>query len=102
MIENSDRGVTLNKSLAWTILTAVLAGGIWVGIEVNAARQGVEMLAQRQAEDRADIRANAAEISALRSTNARVDQRLTAIEQSARRTEETMQEILRFLREGAR
>lgn len=102
MIENSDRGVTLNKSLAWTILTAVLAGGIWVGVQVTSAREGIEVLTQRQTEDRADIRANAAEISALRSTNARVDQRLTAIEQSARRTEETMQEILRFLREGAR
>lgn len=99
MIENSDRGITLNKSLAWTIMTALLAGGIWVGVQVTSAREGIDTLSQRQAEDRADIRANTAEISTLRSMNARVDQRLTSIEQSSARAEHTMQEILRFLRD---
>lgn len=103
MIENSDRGITLNKSLAWTILTAVLAGGIWVGVQVTSAREGIEILSQRQTEDRTDIKSNAQAISDLRSSSARVDQRLTAIEQSAHRTEATVAEILRYLREsGAR
>lgn len=100
MIENSERGITINKSLAWTVFTAVLAGGIWIGIEINAARQGIEALTLRQSEDRADIRENTKEIVTLRSSGARVDQRLMAIEQSARRTEDTLTEILRYLREG--
>lgn len=100
MIENSERGITINKSLAWTVVTAVLAGGIWIGIEINAARQGIEALTVRQSEDRADIRENTKEIVTLRSSGARVDQRLMAIEQSARRTEDTLTEILRYLRDG--
>lgn len=98
MIENSDRGITLNKSLAWTIATALLAGGIWVGVQVTSAKQGISTLADRQAEDRAEIRANSQQIVNMRSQNARVDQRLTGIEQSAARTEANVQEILRFLR----
>lgn len=30
MIENSDRGITLNKSLAWTMLVAI-CGLVWFG-----------------------------------------------------------------------
>lgn len=100
MIENSDRGITLTKSLAWTIFVAVLGGGIWVGMQVTAAKQGVQTLAARQDEDRLDIRKNTSDITAIRSNNARLDQRLTGIEQSARRTEETVSEILRYLRDG--
>lgn len=100
MIENSDRGITLNKSLAWTVLVGVLSGGVWVGIQVNSARQGVDALTTRQQEDRLDIRKNTSDITAIRSNNARLDQRLTGIEQSARRTEETVAEILRYLRDG--
>ncbi|WP_305968571.1 MULTISPECIES: hypothetical protein [unclassified Mameliella] len=100
MIENSDRGITLNKSLAWTVLVGVLSGGIWVGMQVTSAKQGVQTLAARQDEDRLDIRKNTSDITAIRSNNARLDQRLTNIEQSARRTEETVSEILRYLRDG--
>lgn len=35
MIENGDRGITLAKPLAWTILVAMLLGGIWVGSQIG-------------------------------------------------------------------
>jgi glucose-6-phosphate-specific signal transduction histidine kinase len=98
MIENSDRGITLNKSLAWTILAALVGGGFWMGVQMTETREGVRSLEARQAEDRAAIRANAVEINALARSNARIDQRLLTIEQSARRTEESVQEVLRYLR----
>lgn len=108
-IENSDRGITLNKSLAWTIAAALIGGGIWVGIEVNAARSGIEVLTQRQTEDRIafrrrqdedreQIRANTGQIATMLSQNARADARLEAIENSQRRIEETLAAIERHLR----
>lgn len=30
-IQSDERGITLNKSLAWTIVVAMILGGMWVG-----------------------------------------------------------------------
>lgn len=100
MIENSERGITLNKSLAWSILVAVVAGGIWIGTVVTDAKKGIENLGQRQVEDRADISANRDAISRLWSSNARIDQRLLNIESGVERTEKSISEILKYLRDG--
>jgi hypothetical protein len=98
MIENSERGITLNKNLAWGILVTIAGGGFWVGVEVTQLSSGVAVLGDRQVEDRADIAENARAITSLRSSNARIDQRLANIETSASRTEESVVEILRYLR----
>lgn len=102
MIENSDRGITINKSLAWTMLVAIVAGGFWVGTVVTSTQHGIAVLEERQTEDRLEIRANAVAIVALRQTSARVEERLGNIERSAVRTEEAVTEILRFLRTDTR
>lgn len=39
MIENSDRGITLNKSLAWSMLVAIV-GLVWFGGSTIARLQG--------------------------------------------------------------
>ena len=44
MIENSDRGITLNKGLAWTIVSALVAGSIWLGTQTATATNGIEGL----------------------------------------------------------
>ena len=98
MIENSERGITLNKSLAWTILVAVLSGGIWIGVQITAAKEGITTLSNRQDEDRQSIRDNSSAINVLRSSNARIDERLIGIESTAQRTETSVSEILRYLR----
>lgn len=98
MIENSERGITLNKNLAWTILVAVLGGGIWVGVQVTSASEGITTLTTRQGEDREAIRLNSAAINDLRSSNARIDEKLIGIEGTARRTEASVAEVLRYLR----
>ncbi len=102
MIEQSERGITLNKTLAWTILVALIGGGIWIGKTVSEAQTGVENLGQRQVEDRADIANNRDAIANLRSSNARIDQRLLNIESGVERTEQSISEILRYLREGGK
>lgn len=100
MIENSERGVTLNKSLAWAILVALVTGGIWVGQQVGQTASSVKSLSERGIEDRIAIQNNAQAINGLRSSNARIDEKLINIERSSSRTEQTMDEILRYLREG--
>lgn len=97
MIENSERGVTLNKSLAWSVLVGVLGGGIWIGVQVTDAKTGIETLAGRQIEDRAAIRRNTEAVSSLQSSNARIDQRLLNIEQGQSRTEDKVDEMLDVL-----
>lgn len=98
MIENSDRGITINKSLAWSMLVAVVGGGIWLGSVVTEAKNGVQNLSDRQSEDRGSIVANRDAIGRLQSSNARIDQRLLSIEQSTQRAENSLQEVLRYLR----
>ena len=34
MIENSDRGITLNKQLAWTIGVGLICAGLYVGLTI--------------------------------------------------------------------
>jgi len=38
MIENSDRGITVNKALAWTIVSGLLAGGFFMGSELASTK----------------------------------------------------------------
>lgn len=99
MIENSERGITLNKSLAWAIVVALVTGGMWVGTQITSAQKGITTLTERQVEDRDAIRANSASINNLRSSNARIDEKLIGIERTATRTESAVAEILRYLRE---
>jgi hypothetical protein len=50
MIENSDRGITVNKTLAWTIVTGVLAGGFYMGSELastSAILQEIKLGAEK-------------------------------------------------------
>lgn len=91
MIENSDRGITLNKSLAWTMATGLLLAGLWLGVQMTELKSAVEDLGTRQAEDRLEIRANAAMITEIRRTEVRLDQRLINIE-------ENVNEVLRYVR----
>lgn len=104
-IENSDRGITLNKSLAWTVAVGLLTGGGWVGIQVTTATNGMQTLAARQVEDRAEIRANSQRISEIRSQSDRADERLQSIDRRLQaldprllRIEQAMNEISRYLR----
>lgn len=97
-IENSDRGITINKSLAWTMASALVAGGIWVGVQITEAQYGINTLQERQVEDRRDIRTNARRIGDLTSSNARIEQRLDTIETYTKGTQSDVQEVLRYLR----
>jgi hypothetical protein len=65
MIENSDRGITLNKGLAWTVASALVCAGLWVGTEVATLRTEARNLTQVINAMRLDLNASDAEASAL-------------------------------------
>jgi len=86
MIENSDRGITLNKSLAWTVASALVIAGLWVGGQVASLRGETEVLSQAINSLRVNINAAEARQTALtvrvRATEtslARQDERLSLI-----------------------
>lgn len=41
MIENSERGITINKLLAWTIVTGLVMAGMWVGVQTTTLSAGI-------------------------------------------------------------
>ncbi|WP_417816617.1 hypothetical protein [Tritonibacter scottomollicae] len=86
MIENSDRGITLNKSLAWTVACGLVGAGLWVGVQVATLRGETEGLAQTINGLRVDLTTSEARQTALtvrvranENSLARQDERLSLI-----------------------
>lgn len=73
MIENSDRGITMNKQLAWSILLAVVGGGMWLGSTVAGLQATTSRFSMDLSESRLQITAdNAAEKQAAMVLETRV------------------------------
>ncbi|QBX35023.1 hypothetical protein E4191_10115 [Paracoccus liaowanqingii] len=78
MIDNTDRGITVNKALAWTMLVSV-TGLIWWGGGTLASLQGAtERLTAALMETREVIVAD-------RASSAQLEARIRALENSAAR-----------------
>ena len=50
MIENSDRGITLAKPLAWTILVGLIMAGLMVGTTAGSVKSELTAVARSLAE----------------------------------------------------
>lgn len=87
MIENSDRGFTINKGLAWTMMTALLVAGVWLGSEITSTKVALTNTDQSFREVKDDL-------AALR---ARVDDRLNLVEVSRARDGGELQALRRDL-----
>lgn len=86
MIENSNRGITMNKSLAWTVACGLVGAGLWVGIQVATLRGETAGLSRTINALRTDLTASEARqvtLTARVRTNetalARQDERLSLI-----------------------
>lgn len=104
-IENSDRGITLNKSLAWTLASALALGGMWVGTNVTklAASTDALALALTRAEatassDRAAAIAVEARVRALENLTTRQDARFDALNKSLDELKDAQRETNTLLR----
>lgn len=45
LIENSDRGFTINKTLGWTMLTAIVAAVFWFGQTISGLQHSTRATA---------------------------------------------------------
>jgi len=101
MIENSDRGITLAKPLAWTMLVSVI-GSVWYGgstvssliYSTNSMVQAVSV--QQAAISQMEVRVRALENNASRQ-DARFDglkQSLDEVKAAQRETNELLRKIL--------
>ena len=78
-IENSDRGVTLNKSLAWTMAVGLITASLFTGIQmasVTSKLDEVSRIGDRAAHDRRQIEIR---VRSLEQSKARDDERFTSI-----------------------
>ncbi len=108
-IENSDRGLTINKSLGWTIGCGLLLGGMWVGTNVtqlSSATEGLTAaLVRTEAAASNDRTANAAvasaieaRVRALENLTTRQDARFDALSRSMDELKEAQRETNTLLR----
>jgi len=93
-IQSDDRGITINKTLAWMILGGLLTAGLYGGTQVHTLQTAVD----RQAEDRKQIQTNAKAISDLQRNNATTQLRLNNIERYTSETRADVAEVLSYLR----
>lgn len=81
-IENSDRGLTINRSLAWTIVTSLVVAVFWGGSTVQGTRSSIESLTQAVIaldKDRKDGQAEA------KGERAQIEGRVRSLENGATR-----------------
>lgn len=83
LIENSDRGITLNKSLAWTIATAIIGAGLYLGIAMGNVTTSLEHMGRLS--------------DSAKEVHRRLDERIGALEQSKARDDERFVSILSFM-----
>ena len=102
MIENSDRGITLNKSLAWTVSVALVFTGLWVGTTVTGLTNQVQAVAsnteQRMTEAASQRAAMEARIRILENSSTRQDAQFQALAASL----EEVKSLLRALSDSRR
>ena len=83
MIENSDRGVTLNKSLAWTMFAAIVSLVWWGGSTITSLQSATQQLAEAVKQIQAKQDRDGDEVLSKFSIN---DGRIRTLEQLGART----------------
>lgn len=82
-IEVSDRGITLSKTLAWTIVTGLVLAAFWLGSEMRGTQEALKSLVAQQNDSRvetADFRRDTdRRIRILESSRASNDSELVAL-----------------------
>jgi hypothetical protein len=82
-IENSDRGITINKSLAWTMATGLLGMGLYTGLQIATIATQLGGIVEQ------------VEVAA--TARGQLETRLRMLEQSKARDDERFSSILAFM-----
>lgn len=106
VIENSDRGITLNKQLAWTMLVALISMVWWGATTINNLQRSIEVLTTALQENRVLITAEQVSVNIveervrnLEMGAGRLDARLEALSQSLDEVKASQRETNALLRE---
>ena len=103
MIENSDRGITLNKGLAWTILMALVSGVWWGGATITRLQSDVQSLTAAVSERRSENGGLEGRVRALESGSSRAGAQLEALSRSMdemRAEQRATNDLLRRILQG--
>lgn len=92
MIENSDRGITINKPLAWTIVTGLVMAGMWVGVQTTTLSAGIHEL-QGDLEDAMET------LSSETGRRDRLDERVRSLETKSAARDASFEHTSRSLQE---
>lgn len=82
-IQSDDRGVTLNKSLAWTMAAGLIGAGLYVGLNIAGLQTSVDGFHR--------------ELETASQERMAFDRRLRAVETTAARDDQRMLELMRIL-----
>lgn len=82
MIENSDRGITLNKGLAWTILMALVSSVWWGGATITRLQSDVQSLTAAVSERRSENGGLEGRVRTLETGSSRTGAQLEAMGQA--------------------
>lgn len=89
MIENSDRGITLNKPLAWTMAVAIVSCVWFGGVTIQRLQSTAEHLASAVSELQGDIASERAQAeirdNGRRAQAEMLEQRIRTLETSSAR-----------------
>lgn len=80
MIENSERGITINKSLAYTLVCGLLGLGLYVGTTVAQLKSSIEGLDSRIAMQSMSSEAREIRVRTLENGASRFDERIANIQ----------------------
>lgn len=79
VIENSDRGITLNKQLAWTIGCGLIGAGLYVGLQIATMAGQIHAGAQNLLDAKTERGELSARVRVLEIAKGRDDERFTSI-----------------------
>lgn len=102
MIENSERGVTLNKTLAWAMLLSLVSLVWFGGTTVSNLQNSTESLASLLVDTRQTASAVEARVRALETNASRAGAEFHALRQSLDEVKQVQRETNELLRQLAR
>jgi hypothetical protein len=79
LIENSDRGITLNKSLAWTVGCGIVGAGLYIGLSLGGITTKLDEVSRGSTDASYERRQIETRVRSLEQSKARDDERFTSI-----------------------
>ena len=98
-IENSDRGITLNKSLAWTMAGGLVGMGLYVGLTIATLSTKVDNLANVSGAARVERNGVEVRVRILENTASQYQAQFEALNLSLSEIKQDQREMNALLRQ---